>query len=47
MILCRRTLWTDPEQKTAKLSIGYEAYQQSYHRLCIQSLYKESMVIPS
>jgi len=44
--LCRRPLWTAPEQKTAKLSIGYPAYRltnsytiDSLYRVCIKSLW--------
>jgi len=41
MILYRRPLWMDSEQKKAKLSMGYSPTNSNteYHRLFIQSLY--------
>jgi len=50
MILCRRPLWTAPEQKNSKVKHKFRAIglptvipQTLY---TVQSLYKKSMVIP-
>jgi len=51
MILCRRPLWTTPEQKNSKVKqrpVGYRPTNSNSYTIeslyLIQRLYKESMV---